>query len=106
LARSCRVGRGSIDRVKISLKNVLRVLAVPIGIGVGLWMALLTNQACRIFLSPRGNGTACPYQTAVPHADFAWWTCAVFGVAAAVVVLFVSLAVPRRSATEAPSSAR
>jgi hypothetical protein len=79
---------------------------VPIGIGVGLWTALLTNAACQIFLSPRGNGTACPYPTAVLHADFAWWTCALFGVAAAVVVLLISLAVSRLSAIGAPSSAR
>jgi len=82
------------------------MLAVPIGIGVGLWTALLTSAACHIFLSPRGNGTACPYRTAIPHADFAWWTCAVFGVAAAAVVLLISLAVHRPSATAAPSSAR
>jgi hypothetical protein len=96
--------RGSIDRVRITVQNALRVLAVPIGIGVGLWMALLTNQACHIFLSSRGNGTACPYPTAVLHADFAWWTCAVFGAAAAVVVLLISLAVPRPTATGALSS--
>ena len=92
--------------MKITLKSALRVLAVPIGIGVGLGTALLTNAACQIFLSPRGNGTACPYPTAIPHGDFAWWTCALFGAAASAVVLLISLAVRRPSATAAPSSAR
>jgi hypothetical protein len=90
-------GRAAVasTTLKLTLQNALRVLAVPIGIGVGLWTALLTSQACYIFLSPRGNGTACPYPTAIPHADFALWSCALLGAAAAAVVLLISIAMPR-----------
>ena len=90
-----RAGCGSIERLKLTLQSALRVLALPVGVGVGLCTTLLTSQACHIFRSARGNGTACTYPTAIPHADFALWTCALFGAAAAAVVLLISIAVRR-----------
>ena len=80
----------SIERLKLTLQDALRVLALPIGVGVKLWTALLTSQACYITRSARGNGTACAYPTAIPHADFALWTCALFGAAAVAVVLLIA----------------
>ena len=83
----------SIETVKLGSMNALRVLSLSIGVGVGFWTALLTSQACYIVRSARGNGTACMYPTAIAHGDFALWTCALFGAAAAAVVLLISMAV-------------
>jgi hypothetical protein len=66
-----------------SLTNALRLLSVPVGIGVGLWTAQLP-WTCTTF--------SCP-QYAGPR--FAPWQCALFGAGATVVVLLLSLAVTR-----------
>lgn len=52
-------------------QEALRVLSVPVGIVVGLWTAQLTN----------------PYGVVV----YVVWQCALFGAAAAVVLMFLSL---------------
>ena len=66
--------------------------AVVVGVGVGLWMALLTNDCPR---DSRGGGPICP--VVPPVSSFAWWLCALCGAAAAAFIVFVAVAVRRRS---------
>jgi hypothetical protein len=66
-----------------SLTNALRVLSVPVGVGVGLWTAQLP-WTCTTFSCPQYTGPR-----------FAPWLCALFGAAATVIVLLLSLAVTR-----------
>jgi hypothetical protein len=69
-----------------SLQNALRVLSVPVAVGVGLSAAspwVVSGQGC--------GGMMC----AVVAPRFALWQCALFGAGAAVVVLLLSLAVTR-----------
>jgi hypothetical protein len=74
-----------------SLMNALRVLSVPVGVGVGLWTAQLRSFP---LCPPYGR---CPgYVGVVPPVTFAPWQCVLFGAAAAVVVLLISLAETRR----------
>jgi hypothetical protein len=75
---------------KIAL--VLRVASVPVGVGVGFWTALLTTGG---LCGNHGNGALSVCPQFYPVATFAVWQCALFGAAAAVVVLFLSLAVSR-----------
>ena len=76
-----------------SFTNALRLLSVPVGVGVGLWTAQLpwtcTTFSCPQYVGPR----------------FAPWLCAVFGAAAAAVVLLLSLVVTRLR-TAGPPTAR
>ena len=85
-------GRASIDRMRLSLRNALRVASVPVGVGVGLWTALLTyGSPC--LTSPLGVLNACPLVFARPI--FATSVCALFGAGAAVMMLLVSVATTR-----------
>lgn len=72
-----------------SLTNALRVLSVPVGVGVGLWTAQLRSVPYR---PPYGR---CPVFIGIPPLTFAPWQCALFGAGAAVVVLLLSLAATR-----------
>jgi hypothetical protein len=81
-----RPGRSSasIDPVNLTLKVVLRVLSMPIGVGVGLGTAQLqTRYICTTF--------SCPAVTEFP--TFALWLCALFGAAAAAITVLASIAV-------------
>ena len=70
--------------------NAVWLAAVLLGVGLGLWMALLTNDCPR---SSRGNGPLCPVVPGVPL--FAWWVCALCGAAAAALVVLVAMAMRR-----------
>jgi len=65
---------------------VLRVASVPVGVGVGLWTAQLRSVLNEC--TPQG---ICLDMLRV-GARFATWQCALFGAAAAVIVLLLSLA--------------
>jgi hypothetical protein len=70
-----------------TVAKVLRVASVPVGIGIGFWTALL-RTTFRL--------SSCPLMNHCPgHPSFATLQCALFGAAAAVVVLLLSLAVKR-----------
>ena len=72
--------------------NILRVASVPVGVGIGLWTALLTTGLpCPNHFN--GQLSACP--ESFPVASFAIWQCALLGAGAAVVLVLVSLAVPQ-----------
>ncbi len=71
-----------------SLKNIIRMAAVPVGVGVGLWTAQLRSVP---YCPPYGR---CPaFIGGIAPLTFAPWQCAVFGAAAAAVLLLVSFAV-------------
>jgi len=72
-----------------SLTNAVRILSVPVGVGVGLWTAQLRSFP---YCPPYGR---CPAYLGVPPLTFAPWQCALFGGGAAVVVMLLSLAVTR-----------
>ncbi len=72
--------------------NGLLLAAVPVGVGVGLWMALVTYLP---YCPVRGLGTA---DLCAARSSFAPSLCVLCGAAAAALVLLVSIAV-RRSAS-------
>ena len=74
-----------------SLSDALRLLSVPVGVGVGLWTAQLP-WTCTAFSCPGYAGSR-----------FAPWLCALFGAAAAVIVLLLSLAVTRLRTASPPT---
>jgi len=78
---------------------VLRAASVPVGVGVGLWTAQLRTVLDEC--TPQG---VCLLVLKV-GARFATWQCALFGAAAAVVVLLLSLVVTRLR-TAGPPTAR
>ena len=72
--------------------NILRVASVPVGVGIGIWTALLTTGLpCPNHFN--GQLSACP--EFFPVATFAVWQCVLFGAGAAVVLVLVALAVPQ-----------
>jgi hypothetical protein len=74
-----------------SLTNALRVLSVPVGVGIGLWTAQLTSIPTQC---PFGAKSCIPpFLTLEP--SFATWQCILFGAGAAAVLLLLSLAVAR-----------
>jgi hypothetical protein len=75
------------------LTNVLRVASVPVGVGVGLWLALLTDLP---YCPVRGLGTLV-LCAARPRFDRG--LCALCGAAAAALVLLLSLGLRRRSSS-------
>jgi ABC-type microcin C transport system permease subunit YejB len=71
--------------------NGLLLAAMPVGVGVGLWMALLTYLP---YCPVKGLGTA--YLCAA-RSTFAPSLCVLCGAAAAALALLVSIAVRRDS---------
>jgi hypothetical protein len=76
------------------LTIALRVASVPVGIGVGLWTALLTTTPIQ---EPCPRGAACLLMKIyfLPRPVFAIWECVLFGAGAAAVLLLLSFTVPR-----------
>lgn len=73
-----------------SLTETLRVLSVPVGVGVGLWTAQLRSLP---YCPPYGR---CPAFMGREPLTFTPWQCTLFGAGAAVVMVLLSLAVTRR----------
>ena len=76
---------------------MIAVVAVTMGVGLGLWMALLSDD-CPIppaLQNGFGNNGLCP--SPYPQPLFAWWLCALGGLAAAGVVLVISASWARRT---------
>jgi hypothetical protein len=84
-----------------TVANVLRVASVPVGVGIGFWTALLTKGG---LCANHGNGALSVCPQFYPVATFAVWQCALFGAAAAVVVLLLSLALTRLPSARAPKA--
>jgi hypothetical protein len=85
------MGRASIYWMRLTLTNAIRVLAVAIGVVVGFWTAQLRSYSP---LCPPLQ--SCPPQfLGTDSLTFAHWQCALFGAAAAAVLLVVSLALAR-----------
>jgi hypothetical protein len=78
-------------RMRRILTNVLRVAAVPIGVGVGFWTALLTTLP---YCPGRGLGTVA---LCAARPIFAQRSSVLCGTAAAVVVLLASIVVRHAS---------
>jgi hypothetical protein len=75
------------------LTIALRVASVPVGIGVGLWTALLTTTPIQ---DTCPHGAACLLTIYYrPRPVFATWECVLFGAGAAAVLLLLSFAVAR-----------
>jgi hypothetical protein len=74
------------------LTIALRVASVPIGIGVGLWAALLRAPVSAEAAQICGHQFLCK---AVLWNPFARWQSVVFGAGATVAVLLLSLAMTR-----------
>src|SRR5579862_9606263 len=69
--------------------SILRWGSIPVGIGIGVWTALLTSfTSCGC---PVG-ALSCNCGLVRLEATFAPWQCALFGAGAAVVLLVVSQA--------------
>lgn len=66
------------------LVTALRIVSVPLGIGLGFWMAQLTVR-CSTF--------SCPQFAGQPR--FAPWLCALFGGVLTVLILLFALAIRR-----------
>jgi hypothetical protein len=75
------------------LANSLGVAAIPVGVGVGLWMAQLTTAP---FCPVKGLGTA---YLCAPSPALAPSTCVVAGAAAAAVLVLLSIAILRPAAS-------
>lgn len=74
------------------LAVILRVTSGPIGVLIGLWAAQLTT----ISGTYKCVGRCLPPSLfPMPIPDFAPWLCALFGAAAAAVILLLSVAVTR-----------
>jgi hypothetical protein len=72
--------------------TLLRLGSVPVGVGIGVWTALLVslpNCGCP------GGASLCNCGLITSEPTFATWQCVLFGAGAAVVLLFLSLAVAR-----------
>ena len=72
------------------LAIALRVAAVPIGVGAGFWTA---SQVVPPVCPPYARFPNPAFFVAEPR--FALWVCALFGAAAATVVLIISVALTR-----------
>jgi len=65
------------------IKTVLTLAAVPAGVGLGLWLALLAVPGCPAFVC----------QLNPVESRFAPWICALIGGAAAAAMILVSMAI-------------
>jgi hypothetical protein len=75
--------------MRLRIATVMTLASVPLGVAVGLWMAVLTEPTCIIHLDPRGGGNFCP-RPALTQPRFTWWMCALMGAAAAVAFFGIS----------------
>ena len=76
--------------------TVTKVASVPAGIVVGIGMFLMSDPWCTASADPRGGGNTCitvPTE-ALTQPRFAWWVCALAGVAVAVGIILSSRNVP------------
>jgi hypothetical protein len=67
----------------ILIKRAFKLAAIPVGVGLGLWLALLTVPGCPAFV--------CQLNPVEPR--FAPWICALIGGAAAAAMVLVSMAI-------------
>ena len=74
--------------MRLTLSKALRVASVPLGVGVGLWTSQLVTGV-RTECPPAG---LCPLPNFFATYTFATWQCVLFGGAAAVTLLALSLA--------------
>jgi hypothetical protein len=81
----------SIYRMRRILAYALRVASVPVGVGVGLWMAVLTSLP---YCPVRGLGTLA---LCAARSRFDPRLCVLCGAAAACLLLLISIAVRRRA---------
>ena len=74
--------------MRTTLQRLVRLASVPVGIAVGLWMALLTDHpyACPVI----GLGTR---ELCLGRPAFATGTCIVCGATAAALALLISLVI-------------
>jgi hypothetical protein len=87
--------------MKRILTTALRVASVPVGIGVGVWTALLTTTPIQETCPP---GALCFLMKIyfLPRPVFAIWECVLFGAGAAAVLLVLSFAVARLPVARPP----
>jgi hypothetical protein len=77
----------------LSLRDVLRVASVVVGVGVGLSTAVVTSY-------PSCYPNGCP---GLPtHPAFALYQCALFGAGAPAVLVLVSLGIRRPASSPLP----
>ena len=72
--------------MRLTLRNALRLASVPVGAGVGLWTAGMS-----VTIRPPSSSSCAAFWLCSPGPRFALWQCALFGVAAAIVMLLMSL---------------
>jgi hypothetical protein len=80
------------------LTIALRVASVPVGIGVGLWTALLTTTPVQDTCPPAALCLLIKIYYR-PRPVFTTWECVLFGASAAAVLLLLSVAVARLPST-------
>lgn len=73
------------------LPAILKVVAVPVGVAIGLWTAALKTPSFTCGGGPLRNSAYCGLE---PY--FAFWLCALLGAAAAALMVLISVAVERR----------
>jgi ABC-type microcin C transport system permease subunit YejB len=91
-----RVQELASNLMRRTATTLLGLGSVPIGVGIGVWTALLmslTSCGC-----PSG-ASVCNCGLVTSDSTFATWQCALFGAGAAVVVLLLALAVWRLPST-------
>jgi hypothetical protein len=83
----------SLLEMRSILAVALRVVSVPVGVVFGLWTVALRSPSFTCGGGPLRNSAYCGLEP-----NFAFWVCALFGAAAAALVVLVSIAVDRRIA--------
>jgi ABC-type Fe3+-siderophore transport system permease subunit len=68
------------------IKRALQLAAIPVGVGLGLSLALLTVPGCPAFVCQQNP----------VEARFAPWMCALIGGAAAAALVLVSMTIRQR----------
>ena len=73
--------------------NLLWLASMVVGVAVGLWTAQFTSWPGSLSYACIGR---CLSRAGFLEPTFALWECALMGVAAAAIVLLVSIAITRR----------